>query len=231
MKRAETLIDSTYGKDCPLAIRELVYFAAQNSGIDPRNYYDRLDPNPSTRRAGVIAYNQEKRSITADWQRFKAALVSCFEEGVTEVQVINAGKGAYSGRLNFNGEAWEYTTGQYFPTEYRKAAACVLESALHDLRASRPPERRKVSTLRQLAELNKKNGGCWFDKDAMSFFKTSFESGIIRGRYFITSEQGDPTWPRLFTIRSFDEEGSVETVGGFQRFKTKEEALAAVPKE
>ena len=39
---------------------------------------------------------------------------------------------AFSGRLSWDGASLSYCTGQYYPTEYRLAAAAVLRAALWD---------------------------------------------------------------------------------------------------
>jgi hypothetical protein len=219
------------------AIAQLVAFAAQGSGIDRNNYYAPYDQGDRLRQ-GVRAYQQECRSISEDWRRFKRALQEAGEAGVTDTHVIAASPGAFSGRLEWtqytrDGELiegqWSYCTRQYFPTEYRKAAATVLEYATREVRRSRPPQTRTVRTIAELKALNKANGGCWFDAAEMRFFGTRIESGIIGGRYFITSEQQDDDKPRRFSVRSFDDKGNVDTVGKFHAYDTKEEALAAIP--
>lgn len=225
------------------AITQLVAFAAQNSGIDPRNYFsDWRDAN------GRKAYQTECRDISADWRRFKKALLIAASEGVTDADVVAQAPHAFSGRLEWRelsepqkaieakaangapGAYWDYCTGQYFPTEYRKAAATLLDYATRAVRQSRPPEKRQIETISQLRALNEKNGGCWFTPDTMRFFKTKIETGIIDGQYFVTSDAsgfGDSS-PRKFTIRSFDAEGSVDTVEEFNKFDTLNDALAAL---
>jgi hypothetical protein len=47
-------------------------------------------------------------------------------------QDLLAGFRGYGGRLEWTGKGLQYTTGQYWPTEYRKAAAAVCASALWD---------------------------------------------------------------------------------------------------
>lgn len=238
------MIDATYGPNCPLAIRLLVEFAAQNSGIDPRNYYDpqdRLAGRAQDYRDGLLDYRQEVRSIGNDWKRFKLALATAAAEGVTEAAIIEAAPRAFSGRLEWKSATlkpsdpvplpashWEYTTGQYFPTEYRKAAASVLEYAIRETRQARPPAIRKITSIKQLKALNEENGGCWFGAGEMRFFGTRIESEIIDGSFFITSEQ-PPHGPRKFTIRSFDSKGDIETVGQFCAFDSKHDALDALP--
>lgn len=231
-KRANDLIQSTYGTNAQPAIFALVEFAAQNSGIEPRNYYDPADRLAGRRdayRQGVTAYKSECRSITEDWRRFKLVLATAADEGVSDLEVVAEAPHAFSGRLEWKGADWDYCTGQYFPTEYRKAAATVLEAAIRRVRRNRPAETRSdIHTIRQLQALNEKNGGCWFEKGAMNFFGTSFESGIIRGKYFVTSEQ-PPHGARGFTLRSFDAEGNISTIGECAGHKTKAEAIAAIP--
>src|SRR5258706_2433017 len=54
-----------------------------------------------------------------------------------------------------SGGAWSYCAGQYFPTEYRKAAATLLEYATRRARQARPPETaERITTVAQLKDLN-----------------------------------------------------------------------------
>lgn len=249
-KRARNLIDKTAYANYPQpAIFALVEFAAQNSGIEWGDY-----------GGDGKAYREEARSITQDWQRFKSALSIAAIEGVMDSDVIAAAPHAFSGRLEWKSQKaiesrmtdpakyggthkggivktevdvwdWEYTTGQYFCTEYRKAAATVLEYATRAVRQARPAAKERIESIADLRRLNEKNGGCWFQSSEMRFFGTRIESGIIRGKYFVTSEQQDEGRPRKFSLRSFDDEGSVDTVGKFHSFSTKADAIAAIDKD
>jgi hypothetical protein len=221
------------------AIAQLVGFAAQNSGIEFGNYGDRK------------AYAEECRGISKDWKRFKESLYVAHVEGVTDADVIATAPRAFSGRLEWKtiktvweGDApnctkkevptdghWEYCTGQYFCVEYRKAAAAVMEEAARQVRLARPPQHRTVTTLGELKALNKANGGCWFEPAEMRFFGTRIESEIIRGKYFVTSEQREHDTPRKFSIRSFDDKGDIDTIGKFHSFNSKADAVAAIPQE
>lgn len=231
-KRAANLIGQTYGNRIQPAISALVEFAAQNSGLEFANY-----------GGDGKAYREEARDINQDWQRFKTALAIASAEGVTDKEVIAAAPGAFSGRLEWISEnylrekhgmntdytpRWSYTTGQYFPTEYRKAAATVLEAAIRAVRQARPPQRETVKSIAELKALNEKNGGCWFEASTMRFFGTKIESGIIQGKYFVTSEQQNEGRPRKFTLRTFDTEGDIGTIGEFHAHDTKAEAIAAI---
>lgn len=207
---------------CP-ALAALIDYAAQNAGLDARNYFSSWSD-----RDGRRAYNEDGRSILNDWRDVKRALADCGSVGVLDAEVIEASKSAFSGRMTWTGDHWDYCTGQYWPTEYRRATAVVLEQAARLKRQSLPPETMTmITSIAELAALNKRNGGCWFDKGSMRFFGTSFESGIVRGKYFITSEQ-PPHGSRKYSIRSFDAEGNISTVGGFCHYDTKAEARAAL---
>lgn len=63
----------------------------------------------------------------------KPAMLNALRAFINQRSGIDASR-AYSGRLKFierNGKVGiDYTTGQYFPTEYRAAACAVLSSAL-----------------------------------------------------------------------------------------------------
>ena len=99
-------------------------FVAQCPGLEFGNYGD------------VKAYRSEMRSITRDRHDYNA-LARAVErsDSITADMLLRASESAFSGRLSLtiapDGRvAPEYTTGQYFPTEYRKAACAVLASAL-----------------------------------------------------------------------------------------------------
>lgn len=231
-KRAEQALRGLYDPAANQAIGKLVEFAAQNPGLEFGNYGE------------WGAYNSERQSITRDWKNFVKALQAASDAGVTDKDVIEVAPRAFSGRLEWkqahrsidaNGSTfpkdshWDYCTGQYFPTEYRKAATVVLEYATREhLRSMPKVSRPTIETIAQLKELNRMNGGCWFGKGEMAFFGTRIESGILHEWYFITSEQQDHDRPRKFTVRSFDDKGSVDTVGEFHSHRTKADAIEAL---
>ncbi len=232
------LSGTRYNVENAPAICALIDFAAQNPGLDFANY------------GNHASYGAEARSISADWRRVKAALAEAAAEGVTDADVIAEAPHAFSGRLVWKttrtvweGQApnctsreepaqghWDYCTGQYFPTEYRKAAAAVLEAATSRVRQARPPVKQMPRSIAELRALSKQNGSHWFDASAMRFFGTRIESGVIRGKYFVTSEQ-PPHGPRGFTLRSFDEAAHVDTVGELCGYASKAAAVAAISAE
>lgn len=105
-------------------LEALAAFIRQRPGLEFGNYGD------------VKAYRAEARSIARDKrdaETLLGAVAIC--DSITAEDLMRAADGAYSGRLQFRTEPkpdlWiEYTVGQYFPTEYRKAACAVLASAL-----------------------------------------------------------------------------------------------------
>lgn len=73
-------------------------------------------------------------------------------------------------------------------------------------------------------------GNFWFTKGAMSFFDSRIETGILRGSYFVSSEQYEDE-PRRYTVRHAvrHENGTleIETVGELQGYETKADARRA----
>ncbi len=129
----------------------------------------------------------------------------------------------------------EYTTGQYFPTEYRKAAATVLETytALMAQKFAREnPPAFRFANMAEVKAANKAVGGHWFDRSTMRFFDTRIEGGLRYGRYFITSEQftgsSGISEPRKYTVRAARENGDIDTIGEFQAHWTREDASLAL---
>lgn len=96
----------------------------QRPGLEFGNYGD------------VKAYRSELRQITKDKHDAERLLRAvALRESITGGDLSVAFQHAYSGRLTLtetpDGRAkLAYCTGQYWPTEYRKAAAAVLASVL-----------------------------------------------------------------------------------------------------
>jgi len=99
-------------------------FASQRAGLEFCNYGD------------WKAYRSEQRAITKDLHDFNKLMSSVsWRDSITAMDLRAAFRNAYSGRLSIEDRpdgsiALSYCTGQYFPTEYRKAACAVLASAL-----------------------------------------------------------------------------------------------------
>jgi hypothetical protein len=89
-------------------------FIRQRPGLDYRNY-DRA------------SYAAEVRSIGRDLRHARALLRAVeLRPSITAAML----KEELSGRLSWDGKRLEYTTGQYWPTEYRAAACRALSVAL-----------------------------------------------------------------------------------------------------
>ena len=104
----------------------------QRPGLEFANYGD------------LSSYRSELRSITKD-RRDALELLSAvaLRDSISAEDLLAAFR-AYSGRLSItekNGKAQlDYCTGQYWPTEYRKAACAVLASALWERKRQDMPK-------------------------------------------------------------------------------------------
>lgn len=111
-------------------IEALLRFINQRSGIDFQNY------SSGDYKSSCDAFNGDYRPMLKHGRHARAMLRQvelCAR--ITASNLLDASR-AYSSRLQFredNGKvSIEYTTGQYFPTEYRKAACAVLAQCLWD---------------------------------------------------------------------------------------------------
>ena len=106
-------------------------FVKQRPGLEYGNYASGWNDQEGRR-----AYFREMRSITRDLHDFRALLGAVAWRSSIDADALKAGFRAYSGRLTLKetetGVELGYCTGQYFPTEYRKAACAVLGSVLFD---------------------------------------------------------------------------------------------------
>jgi hypothetical protein len=122
-------MDTTYGTPDPLKtniLEALHTFIRSRPGLEYGNYGD------------PVAYRSELRGITRDLREARTLLHSIERaHGITGRNLVDAAHSAFSGRLNIqqvDGDKVRinYTTGQYYPTEYRRAVAAVAASALWD---------------------------------------------------------------------------------------------------
>jgi len=101
-------------------IDALSTFIHQRPGLEFGNYGD------------ISSYRSEMRSITKDLHHARELLQAvAWRDNITADDIIAATQG---GRLTIEptarGFRINYTTGQYFPTEYRRAVASLLSSLL-----------------------------------------------------------------------------------------------------
>ena len=237
----------------------------QRPGVDPRDYGDGRDGFKSY-RAEVRAIGQDRKralkaldeargAILADSFRAFSGRLEWVPAYIGTLELLNpdlrfgAGSKIANGAPSVTPAHLSYTTGQYWPTEYRKAAAAVLESYIASWRRKYAAEHPPTFTYRTIEDVKAANravGGHWFDADTMRFFHTRIESGLIacdwqaasdnvaatprKGR-FITSERCHEGDDRRYTIREAQPDGSIETIGRFQQYSTRDEARAEVLKE
>lgn len=91
---------------------------SQRPGFDSRNY-------------DTSGYRSDCRTVAR--QRRDALEMLRFVElsgAITSAILADSFKHSFYGRLSWNGVRLDYCTGQYWPTEYRAAAASVLAGAI-----------------------------------------------------------------------------------------------------
>jgi len=99
----------------------------QRPGLNPCDYSDGT-------MEGWRGYRRESASITKDMHDYYAIRnVVQWRDSITADMIVSAFEHAFSGRLTITEEGEKiklsYCTGQYWPTEYRKAACAVLAAA------------------------------------------------------------------------------------------------------
>lgn len=89
--------------------------AAERPRLEFANYGDRS------------SYRKEVRGITKDLHDARILLAAVRRSSITGAQLAEAFRGK---RLQWDGAGLNYTTGQYYPVEYRPAVCSVAKSAL-----------------------------------------------------------------------------------------------------
>lgn len=219
----------------------------QRPGLDPANYG--LHPEqlrysgPRERQDAFRAYRAEIREIGKDRTRAMKALDEARNLLPARPELLaESFYRAFSGRLTWDGTKLNYTTGQYWPTEYRKAAASVLEqytAAWRQAYADEHPQTFTYRTIEDVIAANQSIGNHWFDRSTMRFFHTRVESGAVaihdengqptRAR-FITSEKG-PDGVRRYSIREAQPDGTIDTIGEFGQYASRDAARKDLLKE
>lgn len=100
----------------------LAKFSRQNPGLESANYGDDAQ--------GHKCLMAEYRRIMRDGKDFRTLYAVAVAMNPATAEVLEAARASFAGRLQFlmvNGKpSIDYTTGQYFPTEYRAAACSIL---------------------------------------------------------------------------------------------------------
>jgi Tfp pilus assembly protein PilV len=144
-QRKQTIIDSLYR------------WIKQRPGLEFCNY------------GSVPAYRSEMRDITKDLHHAREMLAYISRRpSITADDLIEATFRAYSARLSIH-EGIEraevdYCTGQYWPTEYRRATCAVLASAIWHKFAEDMTQPVTGDTIRKTArrELSRSVAARWF---------------------------------------------------------------------
>jgi hypothetical protein len=96
-------------------------------------------------------------------------------------------------------------------------------------------KRERMETSRWYTSINeirieaKRAGSHFFDADTMRFFGSRVLPTVYGGRYFITSEQDNyGNGARAYTVRIALDKGNVDTVGAFQAYATRAQAVKAI---
>lgn len=84
-----------------------------------------------------------------------------------------------------------------------------------------------IAEIGKIRRRNAAAGQYFFSPGAMRFFDSIVYSKVYGGRYFITSERA-PGFKRKFIIREALDSGEIETVGEFQKYASKDDAIAVV---
>ena len=104
----------------------------QRPGLEPANYMRGWNDT-----AGRSAYRSDARSITKDLHDARYLLdYIAIRDSISAERILDAARHSFSGRLSItpdgDGFKVDYCTGQYWPTEYRRATAAVLKGAIWD---------------------------------------------------------------------------------------------------
>jgi hypothetical protein len=80
-------------------------------------------------------------------------------------------------------------------------------------------------SMLEVKQLNKANGGKWFDKGAMRFFNSSLQrKAPYGGCIFVTSERYSRSAALQYTIRVIQADGIIRTYGDFNSFLSYDKA-------
>jgi hypothetical protein len=105
-------------------LAQLAQYAAQRPGLDPADYGAHWKQKPTPE--AVQFFRSDYRAITRQLQEVREAIRAAYAAQVTDAHLIEAARGT---RITLRPDGIEYTTGQFFPIEYRPAVADVIARA------------------------------------------------------------------------------------------------------
>ncbi len=216
------------GLDVTRVLNALEKWIGQRSGLNMADYGFHREV-PGSWKEARRALGQDARQIAKDGREARAALATA--RAIPEhPDLLQEAFRAFSGRLEWDGDKLSYTTGQYWPTEYRSAARAVLQLYVSLCQTAEQQAHPRTFVYLDMADVraaNAKVGGHWFDRGALRFFNSKLESKLIGGRFFVTSERMELSYPKKYTVRRAEPNGDIETVGEFQGYHYRSDALQA----
>jgi hypothetical protein len=85
------------------------------------------------------------------------------------------------------------------------------------------------TSIREIEAANERAGQHWFSANTTGFFKSRIGATIYGGRYFTSSEQMG-SFPRRYSVRRANDDGTIETMGNFDGFATRGQAVTFAKK-
>jgi hypothetical protein len=85
-----------------------------------------------------------------------------------------------------------------------------------------------IYDMSDVRSVNARAGQHWFEPATMRFFRSRVGDTLYGQRYFVSSEQFDYNSPRLYTVRELNDDGGIDTVGEFQGYTTRAQAIGAI---
>lgn len=83
--------------------------------------------------------------------------------------------------------------------------------------------------MSEAKQVYKSNGGHFFDRDTMKYWGSKVESSLLKGDFFITSENACDGSRRYYNVRKFTNNYTkVETVSTFNALPSKAEAMKVI---
>lgn len=78
------------------------------------------------------------------------------------------------------------------------------------------------SSMSEFKAAYKAAGMHFFDRKTMNFFKSRIESGVLKDRFFITSESDIRGENRFYNLREIESDLGIRTIGEFNSATSKE---------
>ena len=86
----------------------------------------------------------------------------------------------------------------------------------------------EYTTVTQIREANQRAGYHFFDPGTIESSGSIILPGVMRGSYFVTSEQDEHDVDRRYTLRRAMPDGRIVNASNFREFASAREARAAV---